>query len=56
MLNGAVFKRALLRVGDYADDFYEAYREHRTREHLGPGIFLRDSFSELPQARHISMP
>ena len=55
LLTSVVFKRALARVGDYADDFYEAYREHRTREHLGPGMFLRDSFSELPQARSPSL-
>ncbi|EKM60432.1 uncharacterized protein PHACADRAFT_109893 [Phanerochaete carnosa HHB-10118-sp] len=45
----SLFKHALNRVGDYADDFYETYREYRNREQLGPGIFLRDSLSELPQ-------
>lgn len=44
-----VFRKALDRVGDHADEFYETYREYKARERLGPGMFLRDSFSELPQ-------
>jgi hypothetical protein len=44
-----VFRKALARVGDHADDFYETYREYRQRERFGLGMLFKDSLSELPQ-------